>query len=327
MTDRFENTGGMKRRCEEEEGKESIYGARSPLSVDSGLLKRLRETAGVLQYYVIPVTPPGRWFEEGMEGSPCEDDDELVGAEELEKGVEEGGGMVKAQGGGEVGDNGECEKRRREKIRDQFRKHRALLEVDVKVEEEIKSVGDQKASSTRFEDSKDASSPNEEQSTIPSLPMSQLRRFRRFDCEACGKLFRTSRDVRQHFQVVHENIKSYVCDTCGVAFGLKGNLVKHQRNMHVARRISFSCNTCHRVFSMKGNLTKHIQTVHERLRPFACDLCSALFSRRSNLNQHRHLIHKTPSTVKSLKHEESEPTRQSSPEITESADAEVPSTL
>lgn len=169
-----------------------------------------------------------------------------------------------------------------------------VMEHEQRVEETTAVCGRQ-GQSPPDEDALDMGIPSDnadKQSRIPSLPVSQLKHFRRFDCEVCGKLFHTTRDVKQHCQVVHENRKPFLCEKCGMAFGLKGNLVKHQRNMHASGRTVFPCPTCQRIFSMKGNLTKHIQTVHERIRPFGCDLCSAFFSRRSNLNQHRRLVHK-----------------------------------
>jgi len=76
---------------------------------------------------------------------------------------------------------------------------------------------------------------------------------------------------------------SFECDTCGKAFSMSCNMIRHMRT-HTGDR-PFACTTCGRAFSKSSHLTRHNRT-HTGERPYACTTCGHAFSDSSTLRKH-----------------------------------------
>ncbi|KAJ2941500.1 hypothetical protein O0L34_g14546 [Tuta absoluta] len=53
-----------------------------------------------------------------------------------------------------------------------------------------------------------------------------------FLCDSCNRSFYSKLELERHITVIHLGIKSHICNICGVAFGYRQGLMKHQRKVH-----------------------------------------------------------------------------------------------
>ncbi|XP_048000523.1 oocyte zinc finger protein XlCOF6-like isoform X2 [Leguminivora glycinivorella] len=97
-------------------------------------------------------------------------------------------------------------------------------------------------------------------------------------CEHCGKRFAIRRDLEQHINRVHLNIKPFQCDRCEKAYVNVWSLNEHRRIAHEGfkRPLKFPCSMCDKVFDSNNILKDHIRT-HTGERPFQCSRCPAQF--------------------------------------------------
>ena len=58
------------------------------------------------------------------------------------------------------------------------------------------------------------------------------RRPLKFDCEHCGKKFRTPYHLRRHDEDVHQGIRNLACPACGRRFAQKHHLKSHMLSAH-----------------------------------------------------------------------------------------------
>lgn len=70
-----------------------------------------------------------------------------------------------------------------------------------------------------------------------------LNKKQQFQCDICS--FRTSKmsGVRRHMQI-HADNRRHACDKCGNSYGLKKNLVNHQRGKHSEFIYAYVCPEC-----------------------------------------------------------------------------------
>ena len=69
--------------------------------------------------------------------------------------------------------------------------------------------------------------------------------------------------------MVHDNIRDKICDACGKGFSSTNNLKKHVRTVHEG--IRDTCPICAK--SLSGRVQDHIDTVHKGLTNYCCDMC------------------------------------------------------
>ena len=111
----------------------------------------------------------------------------------------------------------------------------------------------------------------------------------KFECEFCGKRFKTQMKCREHVGKFHSDNRPYPCTQCDSAFNSKSNLVTHIRKVH-EKVVNYRCGHCSKGFYYRSNLIKHLR-VHTGERPFQCKECSKTYKRRSDLTRHERSIH------------------------------------
>ncbi|CAH0766701.1 unnamed protein product [Diatraea saccharalis] len=107
-----------------------------------------------------------------------------------------------------------------------------------------------------------------------------------YHCDVCELKFTTRSSAASHKRVVHDKIKSYVCDLCGYACGTNGELRQH-RAIHSDDK-PFVCKTCSKPFKTHSNLKTHMDT-HEDTS-YQCYVCNRVLNSRRTLRKHL-LVH------------------------------------
>jgi len=110
---------------------------------------------------------------------------------------------------------------------------------------------------------------------------------RPYDCRYCGKLFKSSRDLKHHVYI-HTGTKPYSCRHCSDSFTFR-----EQRKIHLLKSHNegtwFTCHICQKKFTLSCNLDVHIHC-HEGVKPYVCNDCPKCFCTADALRRH-HLIH------------------------------------
>ena len=83
-----------------------------------------------------------------------------------------------------------------------------------------------------------------------------------------------------------------ICGDCGHLFFRVRDLTDHQNGVHLQLKL-FGCQIdgCDKSFSVNSSLRRHIRIIHEKLKPFVCQTCNAEFSTQDQLNGHTNRIH------------------------------------
>ncbi|KAK3560356.1 hypothetical protein QTP86_006440 [Hemibagrus guttatus] len=98
-------------------------------------------------------------------------------------------------------------------------------------------------------------------------------------CKTCGKSFV---NLDKH-ELIHLNVKPYLCGACGKGFTLESVLLVHQR-LHTGEK-PYQCETCGKRFTQSSTLHIH-KRVHSEVKPWKCSLCDKSFKRQSSLKKH-----------------------------------------
>ena len=107
-------------------------------------------------------------------------------------------------------------------------------------------------------------------------------------CDHCEKMFRKAY-LKWHIKEVHDKIRDYVCDTCGMAFTQKSSLIKHS-SVHSGIR-AYKCDLCSKTYTQSCHLNTHKKTVHEGRRDHICSHCGKAFGVPKALKLHTSTVH------------------------------------
>ena len=73
-------------------------------------------------------------------------------------------------------------------------------------------------------------------------------------CAACGKSYPSLKDLTDHFDLVHMNIRPIECSKCDRRFHNDERLVTHFNEVHKRRYVCYCCN---KKFKTKAKLRRH----------------------------------------------------------------------
>ncbi|XP_065207876.1 uncharacterized protein LOC135836772 isoform X2 [Planococcus citri] len=89
---------------------------------------------------------------------------------------------------------------------------------------------------------------------------------RPYKCGICGSRFKHNYAKLKHDRYKHTDVAYFECAACGKMFNYKNSLIIHLR-IHAGVK-PFICQTCGRSFAQKGQLNKHQQNVHRKIEIF-----------------------------------------------------------
>uniref|UniRef100_A0A7M5V4A3 C2H2-type domain-containing protein n=1 Tax=Clytia hemisphaerica TaxID=252671 RepID=A0A7M5V4A3_9CNID len=80
-----------------------------------------------------------------------------------------------------------------------------------------------------------------------------------FNCERCGKPFKSKQALTGHFNGKHT--EKFKCESCGKCFESSSKLDRHKRTHDEAK--NFTCSQCGKTFKRNDNMVKHIRVIHK----------------------------------------------------------------
>ena len=107
-------------------------------------------------------------------------------------------------------------------------------------------------------------------------------------CNICQKMYRKC-NLKQHIKAVHEKIRDYICENCGMEFSSKATLDLHSV-VHTSIR-AYKCDLCSKTYKQSCHLSTHKKTVHEGRKDHRCTHCGKAFGRSEALKLHTRTVH------------------------------------
>ncbi|KAG6444284.1 hypothetical protein O3G_MSEX003370 [Manduca sexta] len=125
------------------------------------------------------------------------------------------------------------------------------------------------------------------------------------NCNSCGELFQSQRDLCEHISTVKEDIKityktrksksikkiekviteeDLICNFCGKRTKSLKSLRLHMKR-HSDRNRNYTCDRCGKTFLTKSTLSAHI-IIHENPDPEVCKICKKTFLTLTRLKKH-----------------------------------------
>nr|XP_033772672.1 zinc finger protein 648 [Geotrypetes seraphini]XP_033772674.1 zinc finger protein 648 [Geotrypetes seraphini]XP_033772675.1 zinc finger protein 648 [Geotrypetes seraphini] len=119
----------------------------------------------------------------------------------------------------------------------------------------------------------------------------QEEELKPYICTTCGKGFRKPNLLYKH-KVIHRKDKPYKCLECGKAFVQLMRLKRHQQT-HSGER-PFYCEECGSTFTRLGSLQRH-QRIHTGEKPYVCMYCDHAFTDSGTIRRHEcmHMLEKS----------------------------------
>ncbi|XP_059622647.1 zinc finger protein 668-like [Phlebotomus argentipes] len=111
-------------------------------------------------------------------------------------------------------------------------------------------------------------------------------------CEICGKIMLRS-SVGSHLRTKHSSKKPFECEKCGRCYKSRGSLKFHQEN-HRKRTKSWTCEKCGSSFFDEKSLQAHVRRIHGQYPSLSCcPVCEKSFRTPYDLKYHRETVHPT----------------------------------
>ena len=105
-----------------------------------------------------------------------------------------------------------------------------------------------------------------------------------FKCSECGLPFGRKFDLKKH--ELRHGEAPFACEVCDKRFFNNCNLQYHMK-VHEARQ-PYECVDCDKKFLKKNHLTCHRRQVHSpKVKPFVCKVCKKSFQLKGYLNMHK----------------------------------------
>ena len=108
------------------------------------------------------------------------------------------------------------------------------------------------------------------------------------ECNACGKIFRTSIDLEKHIEAKHDEKP---CVYCEKLFRTESSLVKHHKvctsNVGLADSV---CDKCNKKFKDQG-LKRHWAKCQDNEGEFDCPDCGEIFESAKAVKAHQRVVH------------------------------------
>jgi len=98
--------------------------------------------------------------------------------------------------------------------------------------------------------------------TKSKLKDHQATHEKKFDCNICGKIFRSKSDLMNHILIKHEDPDRFKCHVCDKRLNSKQSLRNHLQTHEENSDKPFSCKQCSKSFQLEETLKKHQQQVH-----------------------------------------------------------------
>ena len=119
-----------------------------------------------------------------------------------------------------------------------------------------------------------------------------MERTHKCTVPGCDKYFPRDKDMRRHVKKWHfKREKNYKCNQCTKEFYQPGQLLQHQRGVHLGLK-DFKCDLCDFEAAYHNTLREHILTIHEGVM-YRCDYpgCTKEMNRKGNLDAHKKSAH------------------------------------
>ena len=115
--------------------------------------------------------------------------------------------------------------------------------------------------------------------------------LKRFKCNYCDYIAGRSNILKNHIDVRHLNMRSYLtCEQCGATLGSKGALSTHIKSIHEKVRYFCDYENCDYSAQMKGSIKMHKEGKHEGIS-YLCDQCDHKTLKKSLLKRHMTDMH------------------------------------
>ena len=114
----------------------------------------------------------------------------------------------------------------------------------------------------------------------------------RHQCEKCEKIFPTTRVLRRHDEVVHQQIKHHFCDKCDFGSYEYRDLRKHVFDNHYdwkEHKDLHKCDICGEIIQTI-KLYQHIKALHDK-KIYFCDLCDFSRPYKTHVENHMKRVH------------------------------------
>lgn len=119
---------------------------------------------------------------------------------------------------------------------------------------------------------------------------------RSLDCETCGVKFKKRANLLNHIKTVHEKLKRFTCKHCNREFRYRTTYHQHLTKKHsdvenesVYKRPTpgpVVCHLCGKTLLSAKTLPAHLRT-HTKERPFKCDECDKTFTNKFYFRSHK----------------------------------------